>query len=81
MLPDLRGRIFEQPVIRVKHFFGDEEEPFPSHASIVQPLLALKLHPEAGLQQIRPLDGQNPAVRVLQDSVPSHIHLEAVRDV
>lgn len=77
----LRGRILEQPVIRVKHFFGDEEEPFPSHASIVQPLLALKLHPEAGLQQIRTFDGQNPAVRVLQDSVPSNVQVEAVWDI
>lgn len=36
---NLRGRVFKQAVIRVKHLFGEQEEPFSSHTSIVQPLL------------------------------------------
>ena len=78
---DSRGRVLEQPVVRVKHLLGHEEEPLPRHTSIVQSFLSLKLHPQSCLQQVRSLNWENASVRVFQHRVSSHLHLKAVWDV
>lgn len=76
-----RGRVLKQPIIRVEHLLGNEEEPFSGHASVVQALLSLELHPQPGFQEVGPLDRQDAPVRVLQDGVASQLHFEAVGDV
>lgn len=78
---DSRGGIFEQSVVWVEHLFGHEEEPLSGQAAIVQSLLSFKLQPQARLQQLRPLHREDAAVRVLQHSVASDLHLKAVRDI
>lgn len=42
---NLRGRILKQPIVRVEHLLGHEEEPLSGQAAVVQAFLSLKLHP------------------------------------
>ncbi len=36
--------VLEETVVRVEHLVGEEVEPLPRHASVVQPFLTLELH-------------------------------------
>ena len=52
--PDLQrvvvsGRVLEQPVVRVEHLLGQQIEPFPCHAAIVEADLAWYKYRALGL--------------------------------
>ena len=76
-----RGRILKEAVVRVEHLFGQQKEPLSGHTPIVQSLLRLKLDPETGLEDVRPLQRHDAPVRLLKDVVPVELHLKAVGDV
>lgn len=77
----LRGRVFKQAVVGVEHLLGEEEEPLPGHAAVVQAFLRLKLDPQPRLQNVGPLEGHDATVRLLEDVVPVQFHLKAVGDI
>lgn len=77
----LRGRVFKEAVVGVEHLLGEEEEPLPGHAAVVQALLRLELDPQPRLQHVGPLEGHDAAVRLLEDVGPVQLHLKAVGNV
>lgn len=77
----IHGRVLEQPIVRIEHFFGQQIEPLPRQTAIVQPGLAFELNPQFGLEQFRFGDGVDDTVRVLQDRHPSDLDFDLVGDV
>ncbi len=80
-LGHLRGRVFKQPIIRVKHLLGEQEEPFSGHAPVVQAFLRFKLYPQTSLQTVGFLQGHDSSVRLLKDVIPVQLHLKTVRNI
>lgn len=62
MVLNLRSRILKQPIVRVEHLLGHEEEPLPGQATVVQSFLSLKLHPQSCFQQVWPLHREDASV-------------------
>lgn len=77
----LRGRVFKEAVVWVEHLLGEQEEPLPGHAAVVQALLRLELDPQPRLQNVWPLQRHDAPVRLLEDVGPVKLHLKAVGNV
>lgn len=77
----LRRRILKEPVVGVKHFPGEQEEPFSGNPSVVQAFLPLKLYPQPGLQALCLLHRDNSAVGVLKDVVPVKLQFKLIGNI
>lgn len=49
---DSRGRVLEEAVVGVEHLLGEQVEPLSGHPAVVEPLLSVKLHPQARLEDV-----------------------------
>lgn len=74
-------RVLKETVVRVEHLLGQQVEPLARQPTVIQPCLALKLHPQLRLEQVHLGDRVDDPVRVLQDRRPPDLDVDLVRDV
>lgn len=77
----VHGGVFEKAVVRIEHFFGEQEEPFAGQAAVVQAHFLLEFHPELRLEQFYSRYGADYPVGVLQDGLAADFDFEFIRDV
>ena len=46
------GRVLEEAVVRVEHVLGEQVEPFPGQAAVIQTHLVVKLDPQLRLEDV-----------------------------